>query len=66
MYKNINNRKLKIVKDQNFPVNVNEAIRRGFETAEREFLNNKALNKLGEVLDRSGSCAGVAMIVGIK
>jgi protein phosphatase 2C family protein 2/3 len=55
---------LKIVKDQNFPGNVKEAIRKGFEAAEREFLMNHALNKLGDVADRSGSCAVVAMIVG--
>lgn len=54
---------LKIVKDKNFPSNVKEAILRGFEAAENEFINNIAMNRAGDVLDRSGSCAIVTLIV---
>ncbi len=41
-----------------------EAIRRGFEAAERDFINTLALGKNGEIADRSGSCAIVTFIVG--
>ena len=54
----------KIIKDQNFPSNVREAIKKGFESAEKEFLTQYAQGKNGEVIDRSGSCAIVTLIVG--
>lgn len=41
-----------------------DAIKKGFEAAESEFLNNYAMGKNAEVLDRSGSCAVVSLIVG--
>lgn len=52
-----------IIKDQNFPYNIKEAIRKGFENAERDFINNYAITRNGEVLDRSGSCAVITLIV---
>jgi protein phosphatase 2C family protein 2/3 len=39
-----------------------EAIKKGFEMAEHEFTNNFALNN-GELVDKSGSCALVVMII---
>lgn len=53
-----------VIKDINFPNNPREAITRGFEAAEKEFLNNYAIGKNGEVLDRSGSCAIVLFVIG--
>jgi hypothetical protein len=44
---------------------VKEAIKKGFEATEREFINSYALGKNGEVIDRSGSCAVVTLIVGM-
>ena len=55
---------IKIVKDPSFPFNVKEAIKNGFEAAETEFLTNYAQYKNGDVLDRSGSCAILSLIVG--
>lgn len=53
-----------VVKDNHFPVNPKEALIRGFEAAEQEFLSKYALNKSGnDVIDRSGSCAIVALVV---
>lgn len=53
-----------VVKDSHFPVNPREALIRGFEAAENEFLTKYALSKSGnEVIDRSGSCAIVALVV---
>lgn len=45
-------------------MNVKEAIKKGFEAAERDYLTNYALNRNGDVVDRSGSCAVVTMVVG--
>lgn len=56
-----------IVQDQNFPNNIPEAICQGFALAERDFLSNYALSKHNEnVIDRSGSCAVILMIVDNK
>ncbi|MFM7859298.1 MAG: PP2C family serine/threonine-protein phosphatase, partial [Flammeovirgaceae bacterium] len=52
-----------IIKDVNFPLNPKEAIRKGFQAAENEFLTNYALDSFGEIADRSGSCAIVCLIV---
>lgn len=49
-----------IVKTRHFPFNPKEAIFEGFELAEREFLN-RAENAVP--IDKSGSCAIVALIV---
>ncbi len=55
---------IQIIKDPYFPCNIKEAIRRGFELAEKDFISNFALSKNNEVLDRSGSCAVISLIVG--
>jgi len=54
-----------IIKDPNFPVNPTEALKNGFEAAEKDFLYNHALTEDGnEVADRSGSCAVIAILIG--
>lgn len=53
-----------MIRNPNFPKNPREAILRGFENAERDFINNYALDKSGEVIDRSGSCAIMIFIIG--
>jgi protein phosphatase 2C family protein 2/3 len=55
-----------VIKDSNFPHNPIDAITKGFENAEKDFINNYAMNKSGEVVNRSGSCAIVLFIIGIK
>jgi serine/threonine protein phosphatase PrpC len=52
-----------VIKDANFPHNPEEALRRGFEKAEEDFIYTQAMTKNLEVLDKSGSCAVVALIV---
>ena len=52
-----------IIKDSNFPLNPLEAIRKGCELAEKEFLTLHALNKSQEIIDRSGSCAIFALVI---
>ena len=41
-----------------------DAIRNGFLRAENDFMNNLAMNKYGDIIDKSGSCAIVIFIVG--
>ena len=55
-----------VIRNQNFPKNPKEAILKGFENAEKDYINNYALDKSGEVLDRSGSCAIMIFIIGKK
>lgn len=56
-----------VIKDSNFPDNVEEAIYKGFEAADQDFIKNHALNSNGtEFLDKSGSCAIVVLIVDDK
>ena len=56
-----------IVQDKNFPDNIPQAIKNGFELAEKDFITNHALSKHNDnVLDRSGSCGVVVMIVDSK
>ncbi len=55
-----------IIKDQNFPNDPQKAIHKGFERAEYEFLKTKAISKSGELLDKSGSCALICMIIDNK
>lgn len=53
-----------IIKDPSFPRNPKEAIEKGFEKAEKEFINHHSLNTTKtEILDKSGSCAIVIMTV---
>ena len=53
-----------VIRNSNFPKNPKEAIMQGFENAEKDFITNYALDKNQEVLDRSGSCAIMAFIIG--
>ena len=53
-----------IIKDPNFPKNPTEALTKGFEAAETDFINNHALTEDEEMADRSGSCAVIAILVG--
>lgn len=53
-----------VIQDKNFPKNPVEALRRGFEEAERTFKELAQQNSKVEV-DKSGSCAIVALIVGM-
>ena len=57
-----------IFNDENYPENVSEAIKNGFLKAENEFLNNYALDPSNNmnIIDRSGSCAVVIIIVDTK
>lgn len=50
-----------VTREPSFPQNPEIALRRGFEMAEKEFLESRA-NKV--ILDKSGSCALVVLIVG--
>lgn len=52
-----------VIKDSNFPQNPEEALRRGFEKAEDDYIYTQAMSKNLDVLDKSGSCAVVALIV---
>ena len=52
-----------VVGDVSFPANPREAIRRGFRNAEQLFLNMAQKN--GVVVDKSGSCATCALVIGI-
>ena len=49
-----------------FPDNVPEAIKLGFQKAESDFINNYALNDKKEIIDRSGSCAVILLMVDKK
>lgn len=51
-----------IIKDPNFPLYPNQAIINGFEQAEREFLQEKAMSN-GKLIEKSGSCAIVLLII---
>ena len=57
-----------ILNDVNYPENVELAIRNGFKNAEKNFLNNYALDPQdpNNILDRSGSCAVIILIVDSK
>ena len=54
-----------IFNDENYPENINEAIKNGFLKAENEFLNNHSLDKNNNmnIIDRSGSCAIIVIII---
>lgn len=52
-----------VIQDEHFPQNPEEALKRGFENAETDFINQEALSKNFKVIDRSGSCAVVALLV---
>ena len=50
-----------IISNPNFPFNANEAIVSGFRQAEQHFINQA---KQGEIIERSGSCAIVVILIG--
>ena len=52
-----------IIKDINFLINPSEAIRKGCELIEKDFISLHALNKNQEIIDRSGSCATIALMI---
>lgn len=52
-----------VIKDPNFPRNPVEALKKGFEKAESDFILQRAMTRNFEIIDRSGSCAVVALIV---
>ena len=58
----------KLICDNNeyFPDNIPEAIKLGFQKAEKDFINNYALNDKKEIIDRSGSCAVIILIIDKK
>ena len=49
--------------NQFFPQNIPEAIKLAFEKADKIFLENYALNKKKEMIDKSGSCAVILVLV---
>lgn len=55
---------IKVTHDPNFPKDIEEAIRCGFQKADNDFINKFALSKFGDIKDKSGSCAIVTLIVG--
>jgi hypothetical protein len=54
----------KVINDANFPRDIKEAIKIGFKKCDNDFLNLHAMNKYGELMDKSGSCAIVTLLVG--
>ena len=53
-----------VIKEPSFPSNPREALRKGFESAEKHFLDTIASQSKTTVIERSGSCAIVVLIVG--
>ena len=49
-----------------FPEDVPEAIKLGFKKAEKDFINNYALSEKKEIIDKSGSCAIIILMVDKK
>lgn len=53
-----------VIRESSFPWDPKEAMRKGFENAEKKFLE-LAQNQSGQgIIERSGSCAVVLLIVG--
>jgi protein phosphatase 2C family protein 2/3 len=53
-----------VIKEPSFPWNPKEAIRNGFSKAEKRFIELNYNADKQEVLDKSGSCAIVIVIIG--
>ena len=49
-----------------FPDNIPDAIKFGFQKAEKDFIYNYSLNDKEEIIDKSGSCAVIILIVDKK
>ncbi len=58
--------KLICINNEYFPDNIPEAIKLGFQKAEKDFINNHALNGDNEIIDRFGSCAVIILIIDKK
>jgi serine/threonine protein phosphatase PrpC len=52
------------VKEPSFPWNPKEAIRNGFTKAEKKFMEMNYNPETDEIIDKSGSCACVILIIG--
>ena len=52
----------KIVQNIHFPKDIKNAIKKGFEISEKEFLENYAVED-GKIIDNSGSCALILLII---
>ena len=50
-----------VIRESSFPWNPREALRKGFENAEKKFL--ELAQGVNEVVEKSGSCAVVTLIV---
>ena len=56
-----------ICENRNFPMEIEKAIKEGFEYAEKDFLNNFTLNKNKNIIiDKSGSCAVIMILIDTK
>ena len=53
-----------MIKEPSFPWNPKEAIRTGFQKAEKKFIEINYNEETTEVIDKSGSCAIVILIIG--
>ena len=53
-----------VIKEPSFPWNPKEAIRNGFAKAEKKFIEMNYDTETEEVIDKSGSCAIVILIIG--
>ena len=51
-----------VIKEQSFPANPKEALKHGFANAEKKFFQ-LAQNQDGDIIEKSGSCAIVVLIV---
>jgi serine/threonine protein phosphatase PrpC len=60
LHKNLHNI---IIQQPCFPSNPSEALKRGFHAAESQFIESHALSPDQSLLDKSGSCALVTLIV---
>jgi protein phosphatase 2C family protein 2/3 len=53
-----------VIKEPSFPWNPREAIRNGFGKAEKKFTEINYNSETNELVDKSGSCALVILIIG--
>jgi protein phosphatase 2C family protein 2/3 len=53
-----------VIKEPSFPWNPKEAIRTGFAKAEKKFMDINYNLETDEIIDKSGSCALVILIIG--
>ena len=55
--------KLICINNEFFPDNVPEAIKVGFQKAEKNFINHYSLNNKNQIKDKSGSCAIIMLVI---